>query len=38
MTVRLDLNNPEFQKEWFALEKKDFTATGNTMRIIKKRN
>jgi len=34
MTVRLDLNNPEFQKEWFALEKKEFIAAGNTMKKI----
>jgi len=32
MTVRLDLNNPEFQKEWFGLEKEDFSATKNTLK------
>jgi hypothetical protein len=32
--VRLDLNNPEFQKEWFALERRDFIASGNTMKKI----
>jgi hypothetical protein len=24
MKVRLDLNSPEFQKEWFSLSKDDF--------------
>jgi len=34
MTVRLDLNNPEFQKEWFSLEKEDFLAIKNTMKKL----
>lgn len=40
MKVKLDLNNPDFQKEWFALSKDDFNATillqptaGNRMVI-----
>jgi len=32
MKVRLDLNNPEFQKELFSLEKEDFTASRNTLK------
>ncbi len=31
MKVRLDLNNPDFQKEWFSLQKADFIATKTTM-------
>jgi len=34
MIVRLDLNNPEFQAEWFALQKEDFIATRNTLRKL----
>lgn len=34
MNVRLDLNNPEFQKEWFSLEKTAFNATKNTLKKI----
>ena len=32
MKVRLDLNNPDFQKEWFSLEKEDFTASKGTLK------
>jgi hypothetical protein len=35
MTVRLDLNNPEFQAEWFALQKEDFLAVRNTLRKLR---
>ncbi len=34
MKVRLDLNNPEFQKEWFKLSKVEFNATKNTLRKL----
>ncbi len=34
MIVRLDLNNPEFQAEWFALQKEDFIAARNTLRKL----
>jgi len=34
MNVRLDLNNPDFQKEWFALQKEEFIATKNTLRKL----
>ncbi len=34
MNVRLDLNNPDFQKEWFALQKKEFNSTKNTLRKL----
>ena len=34
MNVRLDLNNPEFQKEWFSLRKEDFVSTKNTFRKL----
>jgi hypothetical protein len=34
MEVRLDLNNPEFQKEWFNLSKDEFNETGNTLRKL----
>lgn len=34
MNVRLDLNNPDFQKEWFALKKEDFNSTKNTLRKL----
>jgi hypothetical protein len=34
MRVRLDLNNAEFQKEWFSLEKKDFFAAGKTLKKL----
>jgi len=34
MMVRLDLNNPEFQAEWFALQKEDFIAIRNTLRKL----
>jgi len=30
MAVRLDLNNPEFQRAWFALEKDDRLAVLNS--------
>ena len=36
--VRLDLNNPEFQAEWFALQKEDFIATRNTLRKLRSMN
>ena len=32
MKVRLDLNNPDFQKEWFSLEKEGFTASKSTLK------
>jgi len=34
MRVHLDLNNTEFQKEWFDLTKDDFIATQNTLRKL----
>jgi hypothetical protein len=34
MNIRLDLNNPDFQKEWFALQKEEFIATKNTLRKL----
>lgn len=34
MKVRLDLNNPEFQKEWFNLSKNEFNSTRNTLRKL----
>jgi len=34
MKVKLDLNNPDFQKEWFALEKIDFVSTKNTLQKL----
>ncbi len=34
MKVRLDLNNPEFQKEWFGLQKEEFLSTKNTLRKL----
>ncbi len=34
MNVRLDLNNPDFQKDWFALQKEEFIATKNTLRKL----
>ncbi len=34
MRVRLDLNNPDFQKEWFDLTKDDFISTQNTLRKL----
>lgn len=34
MKVRLDLNNPDFQKEWFGLQKDDFLSTKNTLRKL----
>ena len=34
MKVRLDLNNPEFQKEWFKLSKDEFNATKNRLRKL----
>jgi hypothetical protein len=34
MKVRLDLNNPEFQKEWFHLSKNEFNLTRNTLRKL----
>lgn len=34
MKVRLDLNNPDFQKEWFLLQKDEFTASKNTLKKI----
>lgn len=33
-TVRLDLNNPEFQKDLFNLPKSDFIQAGATLRKI----
>jgi hypothetical protein len=32
--VRLDLNYPAFQKEWFDLSKEDFLAIKNTLKKI----
>ena len=34
MKVQLDLNNPEFQKEWFGLQKEEFLSTKNTLRKL----
>lgn len=34
MKVKLDLNYPGFQKEWFVLSKEDFVATKNTLKKI----
>jgi len=34
LKVRLDLNNPDFQKEWFGLQKDDFLSTKNTLRKL----
>ncbi len=34
MKVRLDLNNPEFQKEWFGLQKEDFLSTKKTFQKL----
>ncbi len=34
MIVRLDLNNPEFQKEWFGLEKEDFAASRTSLKKL----
>lgn len=34
MKVRLDLNFPTFQQEWFALSKEDFVSTKNTLKKI----
>ena len=34
MKVRLDLNNPEFQKEWFNLSNNQFNLTRNTLRKL----
>ncbi|MFP4309951.1 MAG: hypothetical protein ACLFRG_22775 [Desulfococcaceae bacterium] len=34
MRVRLDLNNAEFQKDLFSLEKKDFFAAGKTTKKL----
>lgn len=34
MRVRLDLNNPDFQKDWFSLQKDEFAASRNTMKKI----
>ena len=34
MKVKLDLNNSDFQKEWFALEKNDFVSTKNTLQTL----
>ena len=34
MKVRLDLNNPELQKEWFNLTKNEFNSTRNTLRKL----
>lgn len=34
MKVRIDLNNPDFQREWFSLEKEDFTASKNSLKKI----
>lgn len=36
MNVKLDLNNPQFQAEWFALQKEDFLATRKTFRKLSK--
>ena len=34
MNVKLDLNYPDFQKEWFKLEKADFSATQKSLKKI----
>ncbi len=34
MKVRLDLNNPDFQKEWFSLQKEEFAISRNTLKKI----
>ena len=34
MRVRLDLNNPEFQKQWFDLEKEEQLAVLQLRSII----
>jgi len=34
LKARLDLNNPDFQKEWFGLQKEDFLSTKNTLRKL----
>ena len=34
MNVKLDLNYPDFQKEWFELEKEDFLATQKSLQKI----
>lgn len=34
MNIRLDLNNPDFQKEWFSLQKEDFFSTRNTLKKL----
>jgi hypothetical protein len=34
MKVRLDLNNPEFQKEWFGLQKEEFISTKKTLQKL----
>jgi hypothetical protein len=34
MNVRLDLNNPDFQKECFSLQKEAFISTKNTLRKL----
>jgi len=32
--IKLDLNFPGFQQEWFALSKEDFVSTKNTLKKI----
>ena len=34
MNVKLDLNYPDFQKEWLELEKEDFLATQKSLQKI----
>jgi len=34
LKLRLDLNNPDFQKEWFGLQKNDFLSTKNTLQKL----
>lgn len=34
--VKLDLNNPDFQTEWFNLEKVEITALIRTFKLISK--
>ena len=34
MKVRLDLNNPDFQKEWFNLQKEEFASSQKTLQKL----
>ena len=34
MKVRLDLNNPDFQKEWFSLQKEEFVSSQKTLQKL----